>query len=53
MWWLPNLRAGGCTVIDLLDRGAASNLTLDGQAKGLAEYIRAKLVLVPPGLIRQ
>jgi hypothetical protein len=49
-WWLPNLRAVGFTIVGLLGRGVAANLALDGQAKGLGEYLRAKWVDIPDGL---
>ena len=50
-WALPNLRAAGFTLVGLLGRGAAASLRLDPQAKGLAEYIRAKHVEIPVELV--
>jgi hypothetical protein len=50
-WELPNLRAVGFTVVGLLGRGVAANLRLDSQAKGLAEYLRAKHVDAPSALV--
>jgi hypothetical protein len=35
-----------------LDDGVASTLRVDPQAKGLGEYLRAKLVEVPLPLLR-
>jgi len=50
-WELPNLRAVGFTVVGLLGRGAAASLRLDPQAKGLAEYVRARYVEMPAELV--
>jgi hypothetical protein len=44
---LPNLRAINGIVRGLLGRGVAATLRLDAQAKGLGEYLRAKVVDVP------
>lgn len=52
VWWLPNLRAAGCTILGFLGHGVAANLDLDSQAKGLGEYLRAKHVEVPSVLLR-
>lgn len=51
LWSLPLLRSVGCTVVGLLGRGVAANLDLDGQAKGVGEYLRAKEVDVPVQLL--
>jgi hypothetical protein len=48
---LPNLRAVNFVVRGILGWGVASNLRLDGQAKGLAEFLRSRPVRVPAGLI--
>lgn len=52
LWWLPNLRAVGCTFVGMLGYGVAANLDLDGQAKGLGEYVRARHVDVPVSILR-
>ncbi|MCD2186121.1 acyclic terpene utilization AtuA family protein [Actinomycetospora soli] len=46
-WSLPNVRAVGVTVVGFLGRGVADNLSLDAQAKGLGEFVRARHVDVP------
>jgi hypothetical protein len=48
---LPNLRALNVVVHGLLGRGVAASLRLDAQAKGLGEYVRAKVVDVPTRLL--
>jgi hypothetical protein len=48
---LPNLRAVNFVVHGILGWGVASNLRLDTQAKGLAELLRSRTVLVPSGLV--
>jgi Acyclic terpene utilisation family protein AtuA len=50
-WELPHLRAVGFTVVGYLGRGVAGNLHLDVQAKGLAEYLRAKHADIPSTLL--
>ncbi|MGH3344065.1 MAG: acyclic terpene utilization AtuA family protein [Carbonactinosporaceae bacterium] len=50
---LANLHAVGFTIVGLLGRGVAANLALDGQAKGLGEYVRAKLADVPADLVNR
>ena len=47
----PRLRAVNFLIHRLLDDGVASTLRVDPQAKGLAEYLRAKLVEVPVSLL--
>jgi hypothetical protein len=47
---LPNLRAVNFVVVGLLGRGVAANSRTDAQAKGLGEYLRARLVEVPVAL---
>ena len=47
----PRLRAVNFVIHGLLDGGVASTLRVDPQAKGLGEYLRAKLVEVPVALL--
>ena len=47
----PRLRAVNFVVHRLLDDGVASTLRVDPQAKGLGEYLRAKLVEIPESLL--
>src|SRR5205085_6253219 len=49
---LPNLRAINFVVQGLLGEGVASSTRVDAQAKGLGEYLRAKIVDVPAALLR-
>jgi hypothetical protein len=44
---LPNLRALNFVLHGLLGEGVAASSRIDGQAKGLGEYLRAKVVPVP------
>ena len=51
---LPNLLALNFVVVGLLGRGVAASTRTDAQAKGLGEYLRARVVdaparLLPPG----
>jgi hypothetical protein len=48
---LPNLRAVNFVVRGLLGEGVASSTRQDAQAKGLGEYLRAKVVDVPVSLL--
>ncbi len=48
----PRLRAMNFVIHRLLDDGVASTLRVDPQAKGLGEYLRAKLVEVPVALLQ-
>jgi hypothetical protein len=48
---LPALRAMNFVVVGLLGRGVAASTRSDPQAKGLGEYLRAKLVEVPEALL--
>ena len=41
---LPNLRAVNVVIHGLLGRGVADSTSLDPQAKGLGEHLRARLV---------
>jgi hypothetical protein len=51
LWEFPLLRACGVTVVGLLGAGVAANHALDGQAKALGEYLRAKVADIPAGLL--
>jgi hypothetical protein len=48
---LPNLRALNFVIVGLLGRGVAASTRTDPQAKGLGEYLRAKVVDVPTRLL--
>ena len=48
---LPNIRAINFVIVGLLGEGVASSVRLDPQAKGLGEYLRAKVVEVPEALL--
>lgn len=48
---LPNIRAINFVIVGLLGEGVASSVRLDPQAKGLGEYLRAKIVDVPAVLL--
>ena len=48
---LPNLRALNFVIVGLLGRGVAASTRLDPQAKGLGEYVRAKVVDLPTVLL--
>ena len=48
---LPNLRAVNLLVHGLLGRGVAATARTDPQAKGLGEFLRAKVVEVPVRLL--
>jgi hypothetical protein len=50
-WELPHLRACGVTLVGFLGAGVAANHALDGQAKALGEYLRAKIADIPAGLL--
>jgi hypothetical protein len=50
---LPNLLALNFVVRGLLGRGAAANLRVDAQAKGLGEFLRARHVDIPQQIIDQ
>jgi hypothetical protein len=51
LWELPLLRACGVTIVGLLGAGVAANHALDGQAKALGEYLRAKVADIPAELL--
>lgn len=48
---LDNLRAVNVVIHGLLGRGVSENSSLDPQAKGLGEQLRARLVDIPDHLI--
>jgi hypothetical protein len=48
---LPNLWALNFLVVGLLEEGVAGSSRMDGQAKSLGEYLRAKVVEVPEVLL--
>ncbi len=48
---LPNLRALNFVIVGLLEEGVAGSSRMDGQAKSLGEYLRAKVVEVPVSLL--
>lgn len=48
---LPHLHALNFVVLGWLGDGVASNLRLDAQAKGLAEYVRSRWVDIPEELL--
>lgn len=48
---LPNLGAVNVVIHGLLGRGVSENSSLDPQAKGLGEQIRARLVDIPDHLL--
>ena len=53
VWPLPNLGAVNIVVHGLLGRGVADSTSLDPQAKGLAELLRARVVDLPLGIDAQ
>ncbi|MHB9096603.1 MAG: acyclic terpene utilization AtuA family protein [Syntrophales bacterium] len=48
---LPNLLALNFTIRGILGDGVAASLRLDGQAKTLGEYLRAKIVAFPEAIV--
>ncbi len=50
---LPNLRAVNVVIHGLLGRGVADSTSLDPQAKGLGEHLRARIVQIPEHLLRE
>lgn len=51
--YLPNLRAVNIVIDGLLGQGVAYNARFDPQAKGLAEWLRSRLVDIPETLLPQ
>ena len=50
---MPNMRALNFYVRGVLRDGVSSNNRIDGQAKSLGEYLRAKLIDVPQALLNE
>jgi Acyclic terpene utilisation family protein AtuA len=50
---LPNLLALNFVVVGLLDEGVSSSTRIDPQAKGLGEWLRARVVDLPVALVEQ
>ena len=50
---MPNLKALNFYVHGILGRGVSSSTRIDGQAKSLGEYLRAKYIEVPKVLVDQ
>ena len=48
---LPNINSINFVIVGLLGEGVASSVRLDPQAKGLGEYLRAKVVDVPGSIL--
>jgi hypothetical protein len=48
---LPNLWSLNFVIHDLLEEGVAASSRIDGQAKSLGEWLRARVVDVPTGLL--
>ena len=50
---LPNLLALNFVVVGLLDEGVSSSTRVDPQAKGLGEWLRARVVDLPAALVEE
>ncbi|MGE0819111.1 MAG: acyclic terpene utilization AtuA family protein [Candidatus Nanopelagicales bacterium] len=50
---LPNLLAVNVVIRGWLGRGVADSTSLDPQAKGLGEHLRARIVQIPESLLRE
>lgn len=48
---LPNVRALNFVIHDLLEEGVAASTRIDGQAKSLGEWLRARVVEIPAALL--
>ena len=48
---LPNLRSLNFVFVGLLGEGVASSRRFDGQAKGLGEFLRSRIVALPEALL--
>ena len=48
---LPNLRSLNFVFVGLLGEGVASSIRFDGQAKGLGEFLRSRIVAIPEALL--
>ncbi len=51
VYLLPNLGAVNVVIHGLLDEGVAASTRIDPQAKGLGEWLRARLVAIEDGLL--
>ena len=50
---LPNLHALNFYIHGILGEGVSSSVRIDGQAKTMGEYLRAKVIEVPAALVAQ
>lgn len=50
---LPNIKALNFYIHGILGEGVSSSTRVDGQAKSLGEYLRAKHIVVPISLLKQ
>jgi hypothetical protein len=50
---LPNLLALNFVVVGLLGEGVSSSTRIDPQAKGLGEWLRARVVDLPVALVEE
>ena len=50
---LPNINALNFVIHGFLEQGVSSSTRIDGQAKSLGEYLRAKLINVPEEITKQ
>jgi hypothetical protein len=50
---LPNLRSLNFVVVGLLGEGVSSSARVDPQAKGLGEWLRARVVELPAELLEE
>ena len=48
---LPHLRSLNFVIVGLLGEGVASSIRFDGQAKGLGEFLRSRVVDLPTALL--
>ena len=48
---LPNIRALNFVIVGLLEEGVAASTRMDGQAKGLGEWLRSRHVDIPAALL--
>jgi hypothetical protein len=48
---LPNIHSLNFVVVGILGLGVAASVRNDPQAKGFGEYLRAKIVDIPIGLL--
>jgi hypothetical protein len=49
---LPNIRALNFVIVGLLGEGVAASTRLDGQAKSLGEWLRARIVDMPEEFVQ-